>query len=139
MATKNSEDLLRDRNLKATPHRIAVLNKFTQTDRALTQGELSEALPDIDRVTIYRTLNALEKSGIIHQAAKDNRDTFYAICPTKCGNSEHKHQHLHLHCTECSGVFCIEIPKISLPDDKGYKIEDLDIQAKGICETCSAT
>ena len=80
----------------------------------------------------------LEK-GIIHEITLSGEDSNYAICKEKCDTiAHHHHQHVHFKCTSCGIIFCVELdkfPEIKLPK---YKIEQLEIQATGLCQSCNS-
>jgi Fur family ferric uptake transcriptional regulator len=92
-------------------------------------------LLSFDRITLYRTIKLFAEKGVIHEIAISGEDASYAMCNLNCSET-HQNQHIHFQCTSCSSVSCIEmekIPSVSLPN---YKIDQLEIQATGICPNC---
>lgn len=128
---------LRKRGLKATPTRLAVLEMVGKNQNAISLSEIQNELQDFDRVTLYRTLQALTEKGIIHKALEDQTGSYYAMCNEECSTHHHHHeQHVHFKCIKCGEVFCLEISapvSLKLP---GYQVDDFELKASGICENC---
>lgn len=130
------KDYLRERSLKATPIRVELLSLLGERESAIPYSEIQQKLKSFDRVTLYRTLNALIEGGIVHKASTSGDETYYALCSHNCSKHCHKHEHIHFKCTECNEVSCIHIEhaiKISIPN---YQIEDVSVEVSGICEKC---
>jgi Fur family ferric uptake transcriptional regulator len=135
--TNNWSAALRKRNLKATSNRVEVLHTIEEFDKAIPHSKIQNRLQKVDRVTLYRTLNSLIESGMIHKVSVENDEIFYAICSQKCTTEEHNHQHVHFKCTSCNEVSCVQSNSIETLNLPGYKIESFEIQAKGVCSNCS--
>jgi Fur family ferric uptake transcriptional regulator len=131
------KDLLHRRKLKATSSRLELLSLMKQSERAVSYSEIQQVLSDADRVTIYRTLNALSDHGIIHKAQVDGNDTYYAMCDTTCDDHHHHHDHVHFHCTKCGQVTCVTTPKPLNIRLAGHEIESYEVLAKGLCKLCA--
>ncbi|MGB0424289.1 MAG: Fur family transcriptional regulator, partial [Flavobacteriales bacterium] len=101
--------LLRERKLKATPTRLAVLELFLENDNAVAHSVMQEQLEDFDRVTLYRILQALLEHGVIHKAFTRDNETYYALCSHTCSSQQHQHEHIHFKCTKCEEVSCVQI------------------------------
>lgn len=131
-------EILREKNLRATPFRKDVLNIFLRNDHAVSIQEIEDALEDFDRITLYRTIKSFISNGIIHEIVMPGDVKMLALCDNICLHDEgiHEHQHIHFQCKKCQKVYCVEVdnlPKINLP---GFIIEEKEIQAKGVCEKC---
>lgn len=129
--------LLRNRNLKATSKRIEVLSVISQNEKAIPLSEIQKSLKDFDRVTLYRTIQALTENGIIHKAMSDEKNTYYAICSHRCSSHQHDHKHIHFKCNSCHTVSCVQAEQSISLSILGHSIEDFEIEAKGICASCS--
>ncbi|MEX0967642.1 MAG: transcriptional repressor [Bacteroidia bacterium] len=130
------KDLLKDRKLKATPTRVEVLSIISGFESAVPHSEIQKSLQDYDRITLYRTLNALMDKGIIHKALSDENETFYALCTNQCTTINHNHKHIHFKCISCQEVTCLQAEhpvNISVPD---YIIHTIEIAATGLCQKC---
>ena len=65
------ENLLRDRNLRATATRMDVLRLIADEGKAVSYGKIRDSLGHFDRVTLYRTLHTLVDQGVVHRAVVD--------------------------------------------------------------------
>lgn len=131
------QNRLRARNLKATTTRLAVLSALANSTQAMPQSAIQQALSSVDRVTLYRTIQALTESGIIHKAMVEEGETYYALCSPKCTPEQHQHKHIHFKCTQCQQVTCVRANQAIHLTIPGHQIHDFDITATGICEACS--
>ena len=105
---------------------------------ATSQPDLESVIEDVDRVTLYRILNAFEEKGIIHKVFDLNGTANYALCSSDCVEHHHRDEHLHFNCTECKSVYCMDdlnLPQVKLPP--GFKLEGFSFSAIGLCPQCS--
>lgn len=130
-------ELLRQRKLKATSTRLEVLSIISSYNKAIPFFEIQNALHGIDRVTLYRTINALMENGIIHKALIDEKGTFFAMCSNSCSSNYHNHKHMHFKCSSCQTVTCIQPDKPISFSIKGYLIENYKIETTGVCVSCN--
>ena len=129
--------LLRERKLKATSTRLDVLAVISGYNKAIPFSEIQNALHDFDRVTLYRTINSLMKSGIIHKASVGEKETFYAVCSSKCSSDSHNHKHIHFKCSNCKAVTCVQADSAINFAIPGHTINNFEIEATGICVACN--
>tara|TARA_B110000495_G_C22981624_1_gene577071 strand:+ start:202 stop:600 length:399 start_codon:yes stop_codon:yes gene_type:complete len=130
-------DLLKNKKISATPFRKDVLAIFSKYNNAIPLSIVEIELKGYNRITLYRTIKVFLEKGIIHEIALSGEESNYAICKEECNTENHNHQHIHFKCKECAIIFCVEIekfPTITLPE---YKIEQLEIQATGLCQNCN--
>ena len=132
------EQLLKDKRLRLTSFRKEVLQIFVDNDKAVAVSDIEESLKDFDRITLYRTIKSFIEKGLIHEIAMPGDVKKLALCATDCNHDKgtHDHNHIHFQCKICKEVFCVdvpELPKISLPN---YQIDEIEIQAHGICAGC---
>lgn len=93
--------LLRERGHKATPGRVAMLVLLAKSKRPLSAPEIYEALDHaLDKVTVYRALEALARGGIIHSVDLDHRHRHYELV-----GGEHHH---HIVCRVCGMIENVE-------------------------------
>jgi len=134
---RQAEHLLKQHGLRKTTTRLQILSAFIQSTRALHHGELESQLPDIDRITLYRTLKSFEESGIIHKALDSTQQQRFALCTDSCSHEEHAHDHIHFHCTQCDQTMCLDekVPTPRLP--QGFHIHATHFAVDGICPQCN--
>ncbi|MET3119580.1 Fur family ferric uptake transcriptional regulator [Undibacterium sp. GrIS 1.8] len=154
-----AETMLRQAAIRVTDARLSVLTVLLDTRRALSHQEAQDALPDMDRVTLYRALDCLTDAGLAHKIAGDDRIFRYN---TGSDHQPHivasgiQHQHGHFKCTRCAKVFCLDEElhctnqahhHPSLQDQlqvtlqatlgKGFQNHDIELTIKGWCADCA--
>ena len=132
----NFGEYLRERKLKATPIRVELLKLLSDNGSALPYSDIQKHLKSFDRVTLYRTINALIDSGIVHKAYTTGDEIYYALCSQGCSRHCHNHEHIHFKCSKCNEVSCLHIDqaiKISIPE---YEINEVSVEVSGVCKKC---
>ena len=129
-------ELLRNRNLKATPKRIELLTVIANYGSAMPYGEVQKVLKHYDRVTLYRTINALLDGGIIHKASVSGDDVYYAMCKEYCTSHTHNHKHIHFKCTECLEVSCVNSKTPIVVEIPNVLVKNVEVEVMGICSKC---
>lgn len=130
--------LLKNSNVRMTPARQEVLNLLLKKNRPLSHQEMlsSKKLQEMDRVTLYRTLEALLKAKMIHQIIGADGVTRY--CVNKSSSAEKcSGNHIHFHCSKCNQMMCLPdqpLPWITPP--KGSTVFHKQLVVYGICEKC---
>ncbi len=130
-------EILRNKKISGTSFRKDVLSIFMKYENAIPLSVVENELGKFDRITLYRTIKLFLEKGIIHKITISGEEPSYAICQEECSAVCHHHQHIHFKCTGCGEISCIEMdefPSIKLPT---YKIEELEIQAIGLCQSCN--
>ncbi|MFT6844031.1 MAG: Fur family ferric uptake transcriptional regulator [Flavobacteriales bacterium] len=130
-------NILNNKKISETPFRKEVLAIFDKYNNAIPLSLVEKELKEFNRITLYRTIKVFLEKGIIHEITINGAVSNYAICKEECDTIAHHHQHIHFKCISCSIIFCVEVdrfPSINLPK---YKIEQLEIQATGLCQSCN--
>lgn len=143
---------LRQRGLRVTRSRLDVLRVLTASPAPMQAQEVLDALSRerADRVTVYRTLNALVESGLAHRVDPGDRVWRYGLLapvPRPEGAagdaaSPHGHgAHAHFVCDDCGTVRCLEDATIrvslnSKANAERFKITQKDVYLHGTCEKC---
>jgi len=128
--------LLKDRQIKATSKRMEVLTLIANYNSAIPYSSLQKSLQGFDRVTLYRTLNTLLDGGVIHKASVSTDEVYYAMCRHYCTSEKHHHKHIHFKCTACKSVSCVETTSPISIEVPNASVQEIEIEVKGICETC---
>jgi Fur family ferric uptake transcriptional regulator len=137
MNVEKLKSILAKRGLKATNARIEVLELLNNQSYATPFQTIQSNLNKLDRVTLYRTIQALLEKGIIHKAFTDQNETYYALCRDAYSSESYPHNHVHFKCTNCNKVSCEdlkEVIKIALPN---FQIHNTQINLTGICSNCA--
>jgi len=127
---------IRRTGARATPARIRVLRLLRAAPAALTHGEIEQALGAlaIDRVTLYRVLDWLAASGLVHK----NTDAGRVFRFSAAAAGDHM-THIHFRCEACGGVFCLDAaPPAAPPLPQGFSLSRLDFDLRGRCAHCCA-
>ena len=134
-------------NVRITSAREVVIDILQQTDDHLSAADIyvkAHAIsPDIGLTTVYRTLEMLEKLGIVQKFDFGDKKARYELINNPGGKAHHH----HLICVRCSEIidytefFDEEIDFIKKTTGKlsrkyGYKITDHLINFYGICGKC---
>lgn len=90
------QELLREKGLRATPHRVAVLRALQEAASPVPAEKLHTAITSIDLVTVYRTLQSLVVSGLAREVRFKDSSVRYEFA-----GGEHHH---HLVCTTCGMI-----------------------------------
>jgi Fur family ferric uptake transcriptional regulator len=139
-AEQHAESLIRATGARLTRPRMRVLTFLLEQARPLTHHDIQVQLPGeaIDVVTLYRVLEWLTETKIIHRiAGADHVWHFSAINGLKNGCTDH--QHAHFQCMRCDSVTCFE--EMALPTcetmPEGFTNQEVDFLIRGICPRCS--
>lgn len=153
---------LRNAKVRVTTARLDVLTTLLVKQRALSHTELQDALPTMDRVTLYRALDCLAEAGLAHKITGEDRVFRFSTgndqknMPAQHGVAEvaqknlkqHQHQHGHFTCTQCGQVHCLDHSDVTLTlkDQlhatlaatrlQGFESHDIEVTIKGWCKQC---
>lgn len=131
--------VLRDKHLKITPRRKAVIGIFMGRGFYMSPYEvyakLKKKLPKIGFPTVYRILAEFKDAGILVQSLSEDCQLRYAYC------SLPDHHHHHFTCRKCKKVeevdFC-DFKGVSqfIENKLNAKIESHQLQIEGLCSKC---
>ncbi|MBR5509069.1 MAG: transcriptional repressor [Lachnospiraceae bacterium] len=141
---KSFENLLREKGLKVTTQRLAVLTVLSQkADSHLTAEEIYDLVkvenPEIGLATVYRTVQLLLELKIIDRIYLDDGYVRYEL-----GNvfeDEDGHHHHHLICVKCGKVTSFQGDLLEefekrMEEQTGFQIQDHDVKLYGYCADC---
>jgi len=127
--------MLRDIGLVPTIQRLAVLDCLAKTKQHPTANQVLSTVrrqfPSISRATVYNTLDALTKAGVVLRLTVD---------PTVARYDADLGPHAHFRCRICGGIYDIEV-RSGKPIDvraDGHLIESIRTYAYGVCAGCRA-
>lgn len=115
-------------SLRLTPKRAQILNVLKAHKGSLSAAAIHTSLPNIDLVTIYRTLDLLVKEKIIKKIYLTGTEAQYEY---------QRSPHHHAICTECARVIHFDIADDSLAqlvNVQGFSIGDIELTVRGICD-----
>lgn len=133
---ENLLTILKEKNLKATPQRLAILNFLNQKTHPTIEEiyeEVKKSFPSISLATIYKNINTLKDAGVVTELNPGGK-LKYDINLTP---------HFHAICENCGKIEdfyredLIQMCKESIEKGVGKKIENLDITFHIVCEDCA--
>jgi Fur family ferric uptake transcriptional regulator len=132
------ETVLKKAGLSVTESRKTILELFFASEGALAHADIEKhSSINIDRVTVYRTLQTFVESGIIHQIPTTDNTILYALCKDSCEAGHHHDEHVHFICVSCNKTNCLDdviVPKVKLPN--GFLPLQTAMVVKGTCIDC---
>lgn len=122
------------KGVRPSIQRLKVLEYLHRHPCHPTAEEVFEALlpeiPTLSRTTVYNTLHAFTKSGLVNCLNVDGVETRYDAM---------LEDHGHFRCNQCGKVtnFSADVDSITTRELENYKIEHKNIIFTGICPECS--
>jgi Fur family peroxide stress response transcriptional regulator len=126
---------LRTGGFRHTPQRRHVYEVLLRKRDHPTADEVflraKQAMPGISMATVYNSLDALVRSGLVRQVTVERGGARF--CPNM-------REHCHFYCDVCEQVFDIELRPGSvqtIPVPRGFKAARFDIAVHGSCPACA--
>lgn len=128
------KNVLKEQGFSATKTRMAVLRVILAMQPA-SMHQLIAALPDVDRATVYRTVDLFVDLGI---AKKVSTGFKYRV---ELGDAFQEHHH-HLTCLRCGNIVDVHTPEIEyaieqVASNNGFRPIRHDLEITGYCSNCS--
>jgi Fe2+ or Zn2+ uptake regulation protein len=125
---------LRERGLRVTPQRRAIVHALQGSDPHLTAEQIltrvRTVMPDISSATIYATLRELAGIGVLRELDLGLRERRYDVIATA---------HAHLVCLTCERVEDVpcDYGALSFSHTYGFQIVDHCLVFRGYCPECA--
>lgn len=136
MSESDLAELLRSRGLRLTAQRQLILEAVHDLGHATPEQvhqAVREVAAGVNITTIYRTLELLERLGLVtHTHLSHGSPTYHAA-----GSD----QHVHLVCRSCGGVDEMD-PELLRPladrlrDERGFRVDIGHVALFGVCGKC---
>lgn len=140
--TEKIKELLKGEGYKLTPQRRAVIDSIVENEgKHLSTEEIFNIVkagcPEIGLATVYRTIQMLEKVGMLCRTNFDDGCNRYELI-----HSCEDHQHHHLVCTKCGIVEEVEDDLLEALEEKieskyKFTITNHSVKFFGYCSKCS--
>ncbi len=132
------KNLIRQSGLRVTGIRIRILEGLIQCGKPVSHADVSglPGLDDIDRVTIYRTLDTLRRSGLVHSVP--GTDGVWRYCAHNPDQPGCPGNHPHFVCQSCGTMICLtgqRLPTVQVPE--GYVVSGKRLIVHGLCPACA--
>ena len=128
------EEKLKALGLKVTPQRLAILD-ILEGNRTHPAAEkiykrILGKYPGVSLATVYNTLSKLVEAGEIRELDID---------PEKKRFDPDTSLHYHFYCRTCRKVYDVDSNIAFRPDLRklaGHRIEEIQLNLKGVCKAC---
>lgn len=132
----NFDEFLKNKGLKVTKGRVAILNALYNSDKSLSVESILEDCKsrgvDINLSTVYRGVEAFEDKGIVDKFSLNDGRFSYII-----KGEEHKHL---LQCSVCHKEIEVPCPMKQIEEmvanETGFTLTEHNLVMKGVCEKC---
>jgi len=124
-------------NIRPTKARVLICEILMKEGRPISHGDLqtNDSLKEINRVTLYRALNALVDAGLVHKVLGVDGCWYFCLHETEKPGCPGDHPHFY--CLKCGSMECLKeynLPFIEVP--KGYLVEGKQMLVYGVCGKC---
>lgn len=123
--------------VRQTKQRSAVIEVLREArshpDAAWIHAQVRHQLPNVSLGTVYRTLDALVRDGVVVTLERAGQATRYDY--KRAGEPHH-----HAVCRTCSAIFDVDagapptLPDTALPP--GFRVTDVQLEFMGVCADC---
>lgn len=125
------------KQFKKTKSAKILLEYFEQTKEATTVVKLVELFhQQMNKTTIYRTLEQLEAVDILHSFIGKNGRKWYAKS-RKGASSFIPDLHPHFQCKKCGKTTCLNV-EVSIPSIQNYHVNSMELLLVGQCPDCQS-
>jgi Fe2+ or Zn2+ uptake regulation protein len=129
-------DLLRERGLRVTAQRLAVIRAVSDAPHATADAVADTVRREIGSISVqavYDALAALTETGLLRRIQPAGSPARYE---DRVGDNHH-----HLICRSCEQMVDVECPVGDAPcltvvDDRGYEIDEAEVIYWGRCPEC---
>jgi Fe2+ or Zn2+ uptake regulation protein len=133
LSLEQVSEVLRQRGMRVTPQRIAVLEAIRDSHRHLSAEEVYEEvrrrIPSISLGTVYKALGELRDAGQVRALQVSGKRRFDG------GTGPHS----HLVCQRCHRIEDVGVDaEVNLPEDArmGFQLLGVEVSFWGICPEC---
>ncbi len=128
-------DILRREHYRITEPRKAMLAVLVEESKPLSAEQVHQMVgaEKADLVTVYRSLEAFEKAGIVQRFNLESGKALYELV-------EENHHYHHIICRKCHRAekldFCEAEKLEALAKNLGYEDVNHVLELYGVCEDC---
>jgi len=125
-------ELLRQKRLKTTPQRLAmlrILHERGHADIDHIYQEIKKEFLSVSLATVYKNVHTMLEAGLIEEIRIPRHKSRYEIS---------KERHGHFLCQRCGELYDVPQPSqldLSLPE--GFVADTFLVMAKGVCAKCA--
>lgn len=132
----NLKAILQRNGASVTRPRIRVFEILAGASTPLTTRQIHSLAQDLDKVSVYRTIELFEKIGITKRVWNGFKSSIEL-------SEEFSSHHHHFSCTVCGKIESvksdpIEVIITELEDKYGFKLSQHTIELSGVCKKCQS-
>lgn len=135
MSNNDFMKMLKDKNLKITAQRVAILDEIYKNGHSTVDDVynlIKGRIPRVSLATIYKNIISMQNADILKSVKTPTQKQKYEL---------NKIPHIHLHCRICDKLedFDMDMSEFQIYCEKksGYKnIDNTSIIFSGICRDC---
>lgn len=132
--TAQIEKILKDHGRSVTRQRLMVFSVLQESKQPMSTVELTNKLPSLDKVSVYRTVDLYEKIGLVHRVwhgFKSKIELSEAFSP----------HHHHFTCTVCGNIIALKSETLETELHKfeaehGFELKYHSVELSGHCQEC---
>lgn len=121
---------LKTNKIKATKPRLLIAKYLEEKDGIFCARDIAKKIKNIDKVSVYRTLEIMQKKKIINPVITLDGDQYYEK------NDAHNHHH-HIICTRCRKTECVDCTEPKIKQTKKFNNLNHLLIFTGICHSCT--
>ena len=133
----SDEQVFEKAGIRVTAVRLLIWREIRKSfDGAFSLADLEDALPTVDKSTLFRTLTLLSEAHLLHDIDDGSGSQKFCVCHHD--DTLHCTGPVHLTCRVCHKTYCltdIRIPQVKLPT--GFIPEEAEYIVKGVCPECA--
>jgi len=123
-------------NIRKTKSLQIITDAFSHSKTALSGVELIRRFQsEMNKTTVYRILDRLEKEGLLHSFTDTHGLRWYAKSSVPDADTGTDH-HSHFQCQDCGMSKCLPI-EIAVPTVPNHRVDSASLILVGQCEDCS--
>lgn len=114
--------------IRLTDKRKKILKVLKTHKSTLSAKDIHQKVPEVDLVTVYRTLNLFVKAKLIHKVLLDTGEVLYEY---------QKEPHYHAVCSDCERIIHFTAPEAKLKkllQLENFKIDEVEVTVRGCCK-----
>lgn len=134
--TKRVVSILRDRGLRITPQREAIIAEVMRAEGHITPQDVARrvqrAMPAVNASTVYRTLDLLEEVGVLTHSHLERGAEYH-----RAGEGDH----VHLTCARCGADEDLSLAEAGslrrlIERHRGFRPDLTHFAISGLCAAC---
>ena len=131
------QKLLQDKGYSITRQRLLVFTTLRAASEPITITQLTKQLTNVDKASVYRTVELFEKIGIIHRVWSGFKSKIEL-------SDEFSAHHHHFTCLTCNRTIGLESEALEnnlkeFETEHNFKLTQHSVELSGYCQSCLAT